>query len=216
MPSRERPRRREPDSATPRGTRAAARDGEEDTMGSKTAATVMAFAVTIGAHAARPGTVHAQETCAAGVAFSGAATGAGTALELHGGALYAVGYDSAPGNGQWRVEKRGAGDCALAAPFGSGGVVQVTPPSIGTCRAPSRPTRRRCISPEATAPTARDTTAGASRSAPQPTVPWSPRSADAASSPATPVRRARSHSAAGLSGPPATPRSSGGSRSAMP
>ena len=44
--------------------------------------------------------------------------------------MYVVGYDSSPGNYQWRIEKRSLSDGALAAGFGAGGVVTIDP-SLG-------------------------------------------------------------------------------------
>ena len=41
--------------------------------------------------------------------------------------MYVVGWDSSPGTGQWRVEKRNLSDGALAAAFGTGGAVVSNP-----------------------------------------------------------------------------------------
>ena len=42
-------------------------------------------------------------------------------------AMYVVGYDSSPGNNQWRIEKRSLTDGSLVSGFGTGGVVTVNP-----------------------------------------------------------------------------------------
>jgi hypothetical protein len=52
-------------------------------------------------------------------------------MALDSGYLYAVGYDSAPGNGRWHIQKRDATTGALVAAFGSGGVVTADP-SVAT------------------------------------------------------------------------------------
>jgi hypothetical protein len=50
-------------------------------------------------------------------------------LASDGTALYVGGYDSAPGNQQWRIEKRSAGTGDLISAFGSSGVVASNPSS---------------------------------------------------------------------------------------
>ena len=42
-------------------------------------------------------------------------------------AMYVVGYDSSPGNDQWRIEKRSLTDGSLVSGFGTGGVVTNNP-----------------------------------------------------------------------------------------
>lgn len=51
------------------------------------------------------------------------------ALALDETAVYAAGYDSSPGNQQWRIEKRNLSTGALVAAFGSSGVVTTNPSS---------------------------------------------------------------------------------------
>ena len=46
-------------------------------------------------------------------------------------AMYVVGFDFSPGNGQWRIEKRSLTDGSLVPGFGTGGVV-TSNPSTGT------------------------------------------------------------------------------------
>ena len=41
--------------------------------------------------------------------------------------MYVTGYDESLGNAQWRIEKRNLSDGALAAGFGTGGVVTNNP-----------------------------------------------------------------------------------------
>jgi len=45
------------------------------------------------------------------------------AIAIDSTAMYVVGYDSSPGNNQWRIEKRSLTDGSLVSGFGTGGVV---------------------------------------------------------------------------------------------
>jgi len=64
-----------------------------------------------------------------GVATSNPSTGGNGAgdIAIDSTAMYMVGYDSSPGNNQWRIEKRSLTDGSLVSGFGMGGVVTVNP-----------------------------------------------------------------------------------------
>jgi hypothetical protein len=64
-----------------------------------------------------------------GVATSNPSTGGDGAgdIAIDSTAMYMVGYDSSPGNNQWRIEKRSLTDGSLVSGFGTGGVVTVNP-----------------------------------------------------------------------------------------
>jgi len=67
-----------------------------------------------------------------GVVVSNPTTGDDVAysIDIDSTAMYVVGYDSIPGNDQWRVEKRSLADGSLLPGFGTGGVV-TSDPSTG-------------------------------------------------------------------------------------
>jgi len=64
-----------------------------------------------------------------GVATSnpGSGTDMAQAIAIDSTAIYVVGYDSSPGNNQWRIEKRSLTDGYLVYEFGTYGVVTVNP-----------------------------------------------------------------------------------------
>ena len=53
------------------------------------------------------------------------------AMAIDSTAMYVVGYDSSPGDYQWRIEKRSLTDGSLVPGFGTGGVVTSNPSSAG-------------------------------------------------------------------------------------
>jgi hypothetical protein len=71
----------------------------------------------------------AQDTCAGDGIVLGdpGSSPIVNAVVIDSGSLYLAGYDSVPGNGEWHVEKRSLGDCALDASFGTGGVSRSNP-----------------------------------------------------------------------------------------
>jgi predicted esterase YcpF (UPF0227 family) len=64
-----------------------------------------------------------------GVVTSGPGAGAGAAqdIAIDSTAMYVVGFDSSPGNTQWRIEKRSLADGSLIPGFGAGGVATSDP-----------------------------------------------------------------------------------------
>jgi hypothetical protein len=70
-----------------------------------------------------------------GVATSNPSTSSDGAsgIAIDSTAMYVVGYDSSPGNNQWRIEKRSLTDGSLVSGFGTGGVV-ANNPSTGSDR----------------------------------------------------------------------------------
>jgi hypothetical protein len=59
----------------------------------------------------------------------GSGTDLAEAIAIDSTAMYVVGYDSSPGNNQWRIEKRSLTDGYLVSEFGTYGVVTVNPGS---------------------------------------------------------------------------------------
>ena len=72
----------------------------------------------------------AEDTCAGdGLIMGDTDTQDAFAIAIDAGFLYVAGDDSAPGNGEWHVEKRGLADGSLVPGFGNAGVVTSDPSS---------------------------------------------------------------------------------------
>ena len=69
-----------------------------------------------------------QDFCVGdGVVLADPSTQDAQAIAIDAGSLYVAGYDSVPGNGEWRIEKRSLSEGALAPAFGNLGVVTSNP-----------------------------------------------------------------------------------------